>query len=176
MGKIKDMNSAIITEGYIENELKAIEDNPDFTPEQVEELQSQYITALVSTRESIANTAGFFKSLEFRIDALKEQKRAMMEKFDRAIKSAESLYDYGTGKIRDYMTEHNIPSIECGVFKFGLRKSSAVIIDNEAEIPETYIEHIVSTKISKADIKTAIRAGIDVTGAHIEERQNLELK
>jgi hypothetical protein len=54
------------------------------------------------------------------------------------------------------------------------RKSQAVEITDEAAIPDAYYK--VVRAVSKADIKADLKAGREVAGAVLVERQNLQIK
>ena len=56
----------------------------------------------------------------------------------------------------------------------GWRNSKSVVIDNEAEIPEEFFKVEKSPK--KTEIKKAIESGFNISGAHIEEKQNIQIK
>ena len=58
-----------------------------------------------------------------------------------------------------------------------LSKSSAVVIDDEAALPDDYKREIPARyEPDKTLIKQAIKDGFPVPGARIEERQNLTIK
>lgn len=56
----------------------------------------------------------------------------------------------------------------------GWRKSTAVVIDDENVLPETCFRII--KEVSKTYVKEQIESGVVTTGAHIEERQNIQIR
>lgn len=56
------------------------------------------------------------------------------------------------------------------------RKSEQVTIDNDGDLPEEYKREIVTVKPDKTAIKAAIKAGKEVSGAHIEECLNIQIR
>ena len=56
------------------------------------------------------------------------------------------------------------------------RKSEQVAIDNEADLPAEYKREIVTIKPDKTAIKAAIKSGKEVSGAHIEECLNIQIR
>ncbi len=56
------------------------------------------------------------------------------------------------------------------------RKSEQTVIDNESEIPAEYIITKTTMSPDKTKIKTAIKAGQTVPGAHIAEVRNIQIK
>ena len=63
-----------------------------------------------------------------------------------------------------------------GSASISFRKSEQVAIDNEADLPEEYKREIVTIKPDKTAIKSAIKAGKGIPGAHIEECINIQIK
>ncbi|MFK4765147.1 siphovirus Gp157 family protein [Desulfobaculum sp. SPO524] len=58
-----------------------------------------------------------------------------------------------------------------------LRRSEAVALDvAPADLPAAFRDEVVEYKARKADIKAAIKNGTTVPGAHIEERQSLNIR
>ena len=63
-----------------------------------------------------------------------------------------------------------------GTFKASFRKSKAVEILDEAQIPAEFMRETVKIEPDKTAIKKAIESGREVAGAKIEERQNLQIR
>ena len=66
--------------------------------------------------------------------------------------------------------------ITSGLTTFTTRKSESVVIEDEELIDKEYKTVKVTTSVSKADIKKAIKSGIEVSGATIKENLNLRIK
>ncbi len=56
------------------------------------------------------------------------------------------------------------------------RASEQTVIDDESALPEEYIVTKVTTAPDKTKIKTAIKAGQTIPGAHVESRRNIQIK
>ena len=81
------------------------------------------------------------------------------------------LLDY----VKYSMEKHDIEKINTGLFVLSLRKSTAVIIEDESLIPAEFINVKTTTSIDKMSI--AKRLKIDtVPGAKLETRKNLQIK
>ena len=65
--------------------------------------------------------------------------------------------------------------IETEKTRISFRKSTAVVIHNEAAIPRDYIIEKVTSRVNKEAIKKAIAEGKTVQGAHIEDRKNIQI-
>lgn len=63
-----------------------------------------------------------------------------------------------------------------GTFKASFRKSEAVVILDEAQIPAEFMRETVKTEPDKTAIKKAIESGRQVAGAKIEGRKNLQIR
>ena len=66
-----------------------------------------------------------------------------------------------------------------GVVKIGYRKSEALAIDDRESLLAWAIDNqkfLKEPELREADIKAAIKAGENVPFAHIEERQNVQVK
>ena len=80
------------------------------------------------------------------------------------------------------MIRHFIPEVEKPItisnWTVSYRKSTQTIIDDESLIPDEYKTTETKTieKISKDDIKKALKEGKEVSGAHLFENQTLTIK
>jgi hypothetical protein len=64
-----------------------------------------------------------------------------------------------------------------GVYaNISFRKSEQTVIDNPDILPKEFITEKVTYTPNKTAIKAAIKAGQDVTGAHIELMHNIQIK
>lgn len=63
-----------------------------------------------------------------------------------------------------------------GTFKASFRKSEAVVILDEAQIPAEFMREVVKTEPDKTAIRKAIESGRQVAGAKIEGRKNLQIR
>lgn len=121
--------------------------------------------------EKLDNIGAYMKNIASDIDALKNEEKALEARRKVKENELENLKAY-VGMIL------NGEKFESSRVRFSFRKSNAVVID------EAYIENIPSEyliaqdpKIDKKALKADIEAGKDLDGiAHIEEKQNLQIK
>lgn len=111
-------------------------------------------------------------------------------KFDNEI----ALYDQEIKRLQDYKkrlekcrnrVKENL-SVACqsvGIEKIdgmyaniSFRASESVEIDDLSLIPETYLVKTIKLEPAKNLIKAAIQSGIDINGAHIEKKKNIQIK
>jgi hypothetical protein len=74
------------------------------------------------------------------------------------------------------MQRTGITAIECPYFKLSFRKSVSVVIDDEEALPEDVLKVKTTTAPDKTQIKRLIQAGSPVSGMHLQENQNLQIK
>ena len=84
------------------------------------------------------------------------------------------------GRVKEYLKKameltgtEKVQGISASI---SFRQSEQTVIDNEEELPEEYITVKTTYTPNKTAIKTAIKAGKDVPGAHIETVKNLQIR
>ena len=84
--------------------------------------------------------------------------------------------------LREYLAHcldaAGIEKVEGPGIRIGWRKSSAVVIDDETQIPLSLMvcPPAPAPRPDKASIASEIKAGRDVPGAHVEHRRSLQVK
>ncbi len=115
---------------------------------------------------------GLIKTLEAEQNAYK----AEIERFKALSQSNENKIERVKKYLAETMQDMNVPSLSTKQFKFSFRKSESVNIDDEALISDEFKTEEIKVKISKTDIKKAIKAGQSVKGASLITKQNLQIK
>jgi len=103
--------------------------------------------------------------IEFEIKRLQELASWYQKKADRV----EKWIDY-------IMQTFQIEKLETMLHKLSYRTSESVSILDEALIPDEFKTAVETIKISKSDIKSRIKAGVEVPGASIQISKNLQIK
>lgn len=62
-----------------------------------------------------------------------------------------------------------------GAVSVSYRKSTAVVIDDGAEIPDEYMKH-PAPEISKTALTAALNAGVVIPGVRLENRNNIQIR
>lgn len=121
--------------------------------------------------EKLDNIGAYMKNIASDIDALKNEEKALEAR--RKVKENE------IERLKAYVASNlNGEKFESARVSFSFRKSKAVVID-EAYIENIPAEYLIAQepKIDKKALKADIEAGKDLDGiAHIEEKQNLQIK
>lgn len=94
---------------------------------------------------------------------------AIKERMERAVSALEK-------DVLNACEALGIKRIDTNDCVISFRKSEAVEIYNEAAIPEFFIDTKVTKTVNKTAIKQAIRDGLQVDGARLVERQNIQFK
>lgn len=120
------------------------------------------------------NVAHMVRAFEADAAAMKQWAKDATERA-RAIEArAESLRDY----IASNMLACGMTKIEGPGVALSFRKSTAVVIDEPGLIPVDFMRQKPPppAEPDKAAIGAAIKAGQEVPGAHVETRENLQIK
>ena len=89
-------------------------------------------------------------------------------------KSTENRADRIGKYLADYLLANGRDTFKSSKVAMSFRRSEVVEVADETLIPDAYKSYEV--KVSKSDIKTAIKAGQAVSGAQLVERKNLQVK
>lgn len=141
---------------YDEETGEIIEENFDIIENVEKKVEGYY--------KIIRNFQGDVESIDNEIKRLKELKDSKNKKVDRLSKA-----------MHNYMVATDKKKIELSIGSFNITKSKKVIITNEDLIPEDFKVYTEVLKISKSDIKKALKTG-EVAGAVIEECLNFKIK
>lgn len=116
----------------------------------------------------------YIKNQEITEKMLEGHIRQMTGKLKAAKARNQSLKDY----LARNMQAAGITEIKAddGTFKASFRKSEAVVILDEAQIPAEFMREAVKTEPDKTAIRKAIESGRQVAGAKIEGRKNLQIR
>lgn len=144
------------------------------------------IDALADTLESIDsaiedkadNIACLLKNLAAEVAAIKAEEDKLAERRKSKEKEHERIKTY----LSDMLLKVGKTQIETARNKITFRKSEIVVLDDESAFVEwasrgrdEYLTY-KTPSVNKPEIKKAIASGIEVDGAHIEERQNIQIK
>lgn len=120
------------------------------------------------TEKALA-VACFTKNLAAEVDAFKAE--------EARLKARRQAKENALERIKTYLAENLKPGekIESPFARISWRKSSVVVIDDQAELPQEFIKTEIVYSPKKAEIKDAIKAGQPVPGARVESRENIQI-
>lgn len=155
------------------NEYRSIKDRLEVDPDTGEilnlDLLEQMEGQIYDKTEAVAI---FIKELKAESEMIALEEKALKERKESKIKKAESLTRY----LGNMMTMNAMPSFETSKVKVSSRKSEAVVVAENAEIPERYLVTKTEVKPDKTALKKAIKSGEDIPGVIVEERVNWSVK
>lgn len=155
------------------NEYRSIKDRLEVDPDTGEilnlDLLEQMEGQIYDKTEAVAI---FIKELKAESEMIAAEEKALKERKESKIKKAESLTRY----LGNMMTMNAMPSFETSKVKVSSRKSEAVVVAENAEIPERYLVTKTEVKPDKTALKKAIKSGEDIPGVIVEERVNWSVK
>lgn len=121
--------------------------------------------------DKIENICKVMKNLEAKAAAYK----AEIDRMNARKKTLENGVERLKESIKNYMVLSNSKKIEAGLFTVSLGKSKSVSIWDETGIPEEFLIHQPS-KVNKAAISKALKAGEIVAGAELVENAFITIK
>lgn len=124
-----------------------------------DEFETKAVSYAMVTKEIEGNVSTIDNEIK-RLQGLKSKQKRIVEKLKNAVSEA--------------MIAFEIDKLESELFTFSFRKSKAVIIDDEALIPEQYFKLVQS--VDKTSLKKDLELNNVIFGASIEERKNLQIK
>ncbi len=135
-----------------------------------EELLNELVNAQTQSLDSLQELGGFVKYLEARqdmiADRLKEVKE-LKDKEDRLIQRIKQA-------LVDFLMVNG--KTVAGEYTFSLRKSEAVNVPDVTTLPSEYVKEKVEKSADKTAIKKAIKSGLEIPGAELETKQNVQIK
>ena len=140
-----------------------ISDEYDNAKEELQSVLEEGIETLCKIR---ANKLAKIESLKSEINRLSEKKKIEEKRIESLEKYISQLFD---------KTEK--PKLDAGTFMISYRKSKQVWVEDDFEvIPENkdYLRYKID--IDKTKIKEALQSGIEVKGASLIEKNNLQIK
>ena len=122
-------------------------------------------------KDKSANVIAVVRNQELTIEALDTE----IERLKAMKDSIEKKLDKFKCYIKRAMVVNGIEKIETPIGNIKFTKSTAVEIYDEKLIDKKFIKIETKEKISKTDIKNALKAGEEVQGARLVENKNLKI-
>lgn len=143
----------------------ADEDTGEITAEAAEQLAA----LSMGRNDKCEQIALVYKNRLAEETAIKAEINALTERHKQAKKRTESVKSYLEHALQGHLLETARVAVK-------YRKSNSVVIDDESQIPHSYMRKTVKYDPDKTAIKEAVQHGIEVPGARIEERSNIQIK
>lgn len=117
--------------------------------------------------------ASYIKNMEAERDAIDSAQKKMVARKKRLDSDIEWLENY----LHFNMTKLGISKISCPYFNISMRNNPvSVDIEDEASLPEKYINIVTERKINKTMIRDDLKAGIAIPGASLKETTRVDIR
>lgn len=136
-----------------------------FDDEEIKRLEGAF-------EEKVDNIACYIKSLNFLSDSIKAEKQALDERLKANDKKVESLKKFLVMSLE----MRDMKKFESARNKLSFRKSTSVVINEDAVLPTKYVKTVVTEKVDKKAIGDALKNGEVVEGCYLKESNNLQIK
>ncbi len=138
-----------------------------------EQTQKDTIESLKIELENKSNNIiRYIQSTEAQTEIITNEIKRLQELKKIREKTIENLKKY----IVVCMESLDKKKIEMDLGTLSLRKSESVEITNANIIPQLFKTTVIEEKIDKTAIKNAIKSGVQIEGAYIATKQNLQIK
>lgn len=153
----------------IEAVLAQLMDSADAETGEVDEACTQRLEELQMQREEkLDNIGAYIKNLLAEAAALEAEEAKLKERREAKVNKAERLKKYLADNLDGKPFES--ARVVCT-----WKKSDAVIVDDVDLLPEEFVKVETKRTPIKPQIKKAIKAGTEVRGAWLENRNNLQI-
>ncbi|MCM1296905.1 MAG: siphovirus Gp157 family protein [Muribaculaceae bacterium] len=139
-------------------------------------VDASLLPAVSEARELIESKAQSIGCVVKQLNTYKNQIDEEVNRLQAMSKTLEKRIDYLKTAVSRVLQKCDIVRIDGIHAVISFRASKETVIDDESEIPDEYIATKIETKLDKTKIKNAIAAGMFVPGAHIESKQNIQIR
>lgn len=139
-----------------------------FDPETGEILDESALEQLQMDRdEKIENICLYIKDLVAESKALADEAKALTERKERSTKKAESLKNYLQAMLDGQKWKSSKAIVS-------YRKTQSVVVDDMDALKPEFLR--IKKEPDKTAIKEVLKAGAEVVGAHLEDKQSMSIK
>jgi BMFP domain-containing protein YqiC len=157
----------------IEEQLDALVNSADTCPEELkEELEARIAGYLEAEVAKVDRVNEVFGSL----DAVAASAKTEIERLRKRQQSAENAKEQLAQYVLHVLRKRNGRPLKGNNVTFSVRHSEALIIDNADDVPADWKRTTVTVDVPKDPIKRAIKAGSNIPGVHLEQRESLQRK
>jgi hypothetical protein len=136
------------------------------------ELENSLIINQTELQDKAINYAYVIRTVEIDVDAIDEELKRL-----QAIKKAKNnVIDRMKESVVNAMGIYGIEKINTPTLNISLRKSESIEIVNESQLADNYKTEKITYSPDKTRIKNAIKEGVEVEGAVLVTKFNLQIK
>ena len=167
---MNNLDYEIYQDTELEKALLEASDNENISEEKKNELINTAYEVQLSTQEKIIKNFDYYEKLSMYGKAIDDKVKALRDRKQRCTKAASKFKE----AVLLFLNTHDLKSIEWAQHKIHKSHSVATIIDDESLLDGEYVKIVTSP--DKTAIKKAIKSGMPVDGAHLEEKEHLVVK
>lgn len=165
------LNSPLSLFAIMQEHLQLVDQVADADGEVTPELETALGLNGDQLQAKATSVAYVIKTVEYNMDILDKEIARLQELKTKAAKAKEFLMQ----RLSEAMQLFGIERLDGGNIKLFFRKSTAVVVTDQAQIPEQFLRW-KEPEVDKTKIKEAFKAGEEVPGARIITKQNLQIK
>ena len=151
------------------NLINWIEENGgEISPEMLAELN---LTELNFEQKAVS-CSHVIKTFENDVKIIDEEIKRLQELKQKKAKAAEAFEN----RLTEAMQQFKIPEIKTPTRNITFRKSEAIEVENVDIIPARYFNEKTTYTLDKDRVKRAIKEGVEIPGATLVTKQNLQIK
>lgn len=136
-----------------------------FDESMMDQLEGEFNTKIDNICAYIKNQEALRSGISDEIKSLNDRKKSV----DRKI-------DYLKGLITDSMARRDVKKLETPRNKISFRKSVSVNVLDESQIDGSYFVEKMERKLDKKTLLADLKNGVEVDGAELLEKQNIQIK
>lgn len=134
------------------------------------------IDLLAENRNDLTTAASNFALLTRELEGQVKAYEAEIARLTKLKQQAENSIESIKKQVAYAMDITGTTSIKGELINISFRKSEETVIENEALIPDIYKDSKTVKTVDKKAIKEIIKAGIEVPGASVVEKKNIQFK
>lgn len=138
------------------------------------ELTPELEEALVISQENMVCKAQNYVYAIKEYEAFAQRCADEVARIQGVKKRAENVQKRLKDALLTAMEVYGLPKVQLDTHSLSTRKSSALVVDDEAAVPNDYKK--VELSIDKAAIKRALKEGVAVDGVHLQENVSLQIR
>lgn len=144
--------------------------------EETGELDEEIANALNVAEAEFDKKAVAVATVSRRFSARVSEIKAEIERLTVMKKRAEAIEERLKNSLSEACQRLGKVKIDGIGARISFRTSEKTVIDNEEALPKEFMKETITYKPDLTKIKESIKAGQTVSGAHIEECQNIQIK
>lgn len=141
---------------------------------QAEEIDEQTVRdtlEAIGTDEKLETYCKLIRQYDADAEAYKAEKERLAQKQKAAENAAQRMKD----AVQQYMDAADLKKTDAGLFKVSIAETQSVEIDDETKLPDVFLIP-QPARIDKAGLRTVLKDGGKIEGAHLKTNRSVRIK